>query len=158
MAEGILRARAAEAGVAVEVSSAGLMQGGAPATEDAIEVLRDLGVDISTHVSRRIDRDLLSGADLVVTMTRDHLREAVLTEPSVFPRIFPLKELVRRLDENPGADLAALNIGRSTADYNGSMAEDEVKDPIGRPRKVYAATAAELDALLSALVKSLETL
>lgn len=158
MAEGILRARAAEAGLAVDVSSAGLMQGGAPATPDAVEVLRDLGIDISGHVSRRMDRESLNEADLVLTMTRDHLREAVVTEPGAFPRIFTLRELVRRLDQNPGADLAALNVGRSTGDYHGTVPEDDVKDPIGQSKKVYAATAAELDALLTALVKSLETL
>ena len=158
MAEGILRARAAEAGIAVQVSSAGLMQGGAPATGDAVAVLSDLGIDISGHVSRRLDREMLTQADLVVTMTRDHLREAVLTEPSAFPRIFTLRELVRHLDQNPGADLAALNVGRSTSDYHGTVPEDDVKDPIGQSKRVYAATAADLDTLLTTLVKSLGTL
>lgn len=158
MAEGILRARASEAGLSVTVSSAGVMHGGAPATPDAVAVLGELGIDITNHVSRRLDRDLMKNADLVVTMTRDHLREAVLTDPSAFPRIFTLRELVRRLDENPGSSLAALNVGRSTSDYHGSVPGDDVKDPIGQSRKMYAATAAELDALLTALVKSIETL
>ncbi len=158
MAEGILRARAADAGADVEVSSAGLMQGGAPATADAVAVLADLGIDISGHVSRRLHRNLIADADLVITMTRDHLREAVLTNPAAFPRIFTLRELVRRLDENPGAAIASLNVGRSTSDYHGTVAEDDVKDPIGQSQKVYAATAAELDVLLTTLVKSLESL
>lgn len=158
MAEGILRARAAEAGVDLTVSSAGVMQGGAPATPDAVGVLAELGIDISNHVSQRLDRDLVAGADLVLAMTRDHLREAVLCSPPSFPKIFTLRELVRRLEEMPGADLANLNVGRSTADYHGSKPDDDVKDPIGQPRKIYAATAAELDALLTTLAKSLESL
>ncbi|MEY2397570.1 MAG: protein-tyrosine phosphatase, partial [Actinomycetota bacterium] len=116
------------------------------------------GVDISSHVSRRLDRDMLADADLVLTMTRDHLREAVVTDPSAFPKIFTLRELVRRLDENPGASLASLNVGRSTSDYHGANPDDDVQDPIGQARRVYEATASELDGLLTTLVKSLENL
>ena len=97
MAEGLLRARAAEAGVAVNVSSAGVMHGGAPATADAVDVLAELGIDISTHVSRRLDRDMLGEADLVLTMTRDHLREAVVTDPSQYAAMIRLWNFPSRL-------------------------------------------------------------
>jgi len=159
MAEGILRRRAAELRLPINVSSAGLMQGGKPATPDAVSVLADRGMDISAHVSRRLDREMLNDADLVLVMTRDHLREAVLTEPAAFPKVFLLRELVRRLDENPGASLKTLNQGRTTSDYTGANgADDDVPDPIGQSRKRYLVTADELDSLLTTLVKQLETL
>ena len=159
MAEGILRRRAAELQLPITVSSAGLMPGGKPATPDAVLVLKERGMDISEHISRRFDREMLNDADLVLAMTRDHLREAVVTDPSAFPKIFLLRELVRRLDENPGASLKMLNEGRTTSDYAGAHgADDDVADPIGQSRKKYLATADELDSLLTTLVKQLETL
>jgi len=95
---------------------------------------------------------------LVIAMTREHLREAVVTSPASFPRVFTLRELVRRLGESPGASLAELHAGRTTADYMRSDPADDVADPIGRAKTVYADTAAELDSLFTTLVKSLETL
>lgn len=58
--------------------SAGLAAlAGAPPTAEAVEVLRELGLDHTDHRARSIDPALLAAADLVVTMTeaqRDHLR------------------------------------------------------------------------------------
>jgi protein-tyrosine phosphatase len=55
------------------VLSAGLaaMMGGA--TEEAIEVAREMGADLSTHRSRSLTADLLAQADYAITMTRGHL-------------------------------------------------------------------------------------
>ena len=46
---GFLRARAAAAGLDIEVHSAGSMSGGAPATAAAIATLAERGIDISGH-------------------------------------------------------------------------------------------------------------
>jgi protein-tyrosine-phosphatase len=158
MAEGILRQRAADAGLAVNVSSAGLLAGGSPATPDAVDVVAQMGIQLAEHVSRRLDRNMIEDADLVLAMTREHLREAVVTDPAAFGRIFTLRELVRRLGQSPHAALADLHRGRKTADYMASNPDDDVADPVGQSRKVYAATAAELDALLTQLVDHLDTL
>lgn len=158
MAEGILRTRAAEAGLTVTVGSAGILQGGSPATPDGVAVLADMGIDISDHVSRRLDRSMIEAADLILCMTREHLREAVVTDPSAFAKTFTVRELARRLEQTPGAPLSALHLGRKTADYMRSDPDDDVADPIGQARSKYEATAAELNNLLTTIVKSLETL
>lgn len=158
MAEGILRHRAAELGVPLTVSSAGAFPGGSPATPDAVLTLRAMGIDIDSHVSRRLDRTILDQADLVLAMTREHLREAVVTDPTAFGRIFTLKEFVRRLRAHPHATLADLHRGRSTRDYLASDPADDVADPIGKPRAVYEATAQELDLLLRVVVNALPNL
>jgi protein-tyrosine phosphatase len=153
MAEGILRVRAAEAGLSVSVSSAGILSGGAPATENAVAVCAGRGVDISDHVSRRLDASMIEEADLVLAMTREHLREAVVADPSAFDRTFTLRELVRRISESPRATLAELAAGRDLADYVKASKDDDVADPVGQPRHVYEATVAQLDGLLSNLVQ-----
>lgn len=158
MGEGILRHRAAEAGLSINVSSAGAFPGGSPATPDAIATCADMGIDINSHLSRRLDRTILGEADLVLVMTREHLREAVVTDPSAFGRIFTLREIVRKLRANPHATLAELHQGRSTRDYLHSDPADDVADPIGKPKAEYVKTANEIDDLLRVVVKSLPTM
>ena len=50
------------------------------------------------HVARTLDASILAveGHDLVLTMTREHLREVVALDPGAWPRTFTLKEIVRR--------------------------------------------------------------
>jgi protein-tyrosine-phosphatase len=149
MAEGLLRHRVDAAGLDVHVSSAGALPGGSPATEHAVSVCADRDIDISGHVSRRLDRSILDAADLVITMTREHLREAVVTSPTAFGRTFTLRELVRRIDANPNATLQELHFGRQIGDYISADPADDVADPIGQPRSRYEETAWELDGLLT---------
>ena len=157
MAEGLLRHRADAAGLDVHVSSAGILAGGSPATDHAVAVCADRGIDISGHVSRRLDRDLVENADLVICMARDHLREAVVASPAAFPRTFTLRELVRRIDANPQATLGDLNAGREIADYIKHDTTDDVADPVGLPRSRYEETVWELDGLLTRVALWLRT-
>lgn len=64
----------------VVVRSAGLAAfDGAPASVEAVELLRELGIDLDDHQSRRATASLLLHADYVVTMTRMH-RETILQQ------------------------------------------------------------------------------
>ena len=157
MAEGILRSRAEGAGLDVEVRSAGLMQGGAPATAHAIGVLSDRDIDISGHVSTQLERALVEEADLIIAMTREHLREAVVMSPPAFARTVTLRDLVRRINMAPDASLAELHEGRKVADYIRPDKDDDVADPVGKPRPVYEDTALQLDGLLTRVVNWMRT-
>lgn len=158
MAEGILRHLLGSHGIAATVDSGGLLPGGSPATPHAVDVVAERGIDLTGHVSRTLADVDLAGADLVITMERRHLQEAILLEPSVRARSFTLPELVRRAEAVPprpaGVDLrewaAQLSAGRANADLLGSG--DGVEDPIGRSRARYLDTAALLDALLRRFV------
>lgn len=50
---------------------------GMPASENAVQAMQELGIDISAHRSANIDADVLSEADLVLTMTAAH-KQAIL--------------------------------------------------------------------------------
>ena len=158
MAEGILRARASAAGLDVHVHSAGILPGGAPATDNAVAVCADRGIDISGHVSRRLERDWIADADLVIAMTREHLREAVVASPPAFRKTFTLRELVRRINERPDATLDQLHAGRQLNDYLRADPDDDVSDPVRQPRDVYEDTALQLDGLLARVVRWLPNL
>jgi len=160
MAEYLLRMRFEAAGVDARVASAGLLQAGLPAQAHGVEVGRGLGLDMSTHLSRSMTPDVLSAADLIVGMAREHVREAVVLDPSLWPRTFTLKELVRRGEATgprqagePLADwLVRAGEGRRVSDLTGSSSADDVEDPIGMPRSAYERMARELDDLTGRLV------
>ena len=144
----------------MHVGSAGLRFVGEPASANGVDVLAARGLDLSTHRSRIVDRDLLEGTDLALAMSREHLREAVLALPDMWPRAFTLKELVRRGEmigprapgESIDAWLARAHAGRNRADLLGSSSADDVEDPIGLSRSAYEKTANELSDLVDRLV------
>ncbi len=144
----------------VSVRSAGLLHTGHPASAHGIDVLSERGIDLSTHRSRSMTAELLRQADLVLAMAREHVREAVVLESSAWPRTFTLKELVRRgeeigprrADESLEQWLARAHAGRRPQQLMGYSLDDDVADPIGRPRNAYERMVADLDRLVERLV------
>jgi protein-tyrosine phosphatase len=165
MAEALLRLRLDErgAGADVAVASAGLVSVGAPATDDAVTVVAELGGDLSGHRSQILAGDLVDAADLVVALAREHAREAVVLRPDAMDRIFTLKDLAGRAraagPRSAGEDLPAylsrLSAGRDPAAFLGRATDDDVDDPVGRSVATYRKTAAEIDALIDTLVAHL---
>src|SRR3954454_326776 len=112
MAEALLRRRLDERALEVTVSSAGLLYDGEPATGTGVDTMAAWGLDISDHRSRLMTPAMLDGADLVVGMARQHVREAVVLGSGVYARTFTLKELVRR-----GYGIGARTTDESIADW-----------------------------------------
>lgn len=160
MAAGLLRAYLADAGIPARVGSAGLLPGGMPATEDAVAVMADRGVDIGAHESRTLSGALAESTPLVIGMARQHVREACVTYGAPVESTFTLKELVRRGEdvgprtegETMFAWLTRVAAGRRTTDLIGDDIEDDIPDPIGRPRQEFEETADELADLLHRFV------
>lgn len=160
LAAGLLRRRLDERALDAEVRSAGLLEAGRPAEPAAVEVALGRGVDLSGHVSRRLDESELAAVDLVLGMANEHVREAVVLRPDLWPAMYTLKELVRRGDRlgprDPslelGAWLGAVGDGREPTELLARSGDDDVADPIGGPPAAFAALGAELDALVDRLV------
>ena len=73
MAAAIMDKIARENDLDVFVESAGLFaQDGEPASENAIEALREYGIDLSQHVTQPVTEDLLRQSDVILTMTQAH--------------------------------------------------------------------------------------
>ncbi|MFN3165664.1 MAG: low molecular weight protein arginine phosphatase [Phycisphaeraceae bacterium] len=121
MAEGIAKRLLAEMkrvpvdqleSAGVRVRSAGVATGGgSPASAEAVEATKQIGVDISDHASSRLTEDLIQDADAVYTMTDAHRQAVLMLSPSA-------AEKTQRLD--PASD---------------------VSDPIGAPLNAYKQTA-----------------
>ncbi len=162
MAEALLRHHLERAGVEATVSSAGLYEGGRPATDHGVATMGDRGHDLSGHRSRRFDDAMVRDADLVIAMARMHAREAAVVVPGALRKTFTLKELVRgaRVVGPRGADegfahwLGRIDESRTPGALIGVGHDDEldVADPVGLGREDYEATADLLDRLLGQLV------
>lgn len=134
-----LRQQLGGAGSEVTVHSAGTVEVGVGTPRALLVEGRALGIDLADHLPRMIDPDMIRAADLVVSLTRQHLRETVIAVPSSFPRTFTLREIVRRgvhtgprgAAEDLGAWLTRLHDGRRRTDLMGASPDDDIVDPLG---------------------------
>jgi protein-tyrosine phosphatase len=160
MAAALMRRQFDAFGVDARVESAGLVTEGEAASEYASAVLADMGVELGMHRSRRINVESIASADLIVGMERAHVREVVTISPPAFGRSFTLKEIVRRAEAvgpREGSEslpdwLERVHLGRKAAALLGADRDDDIADPYGRSRAVYAGTAAQLETLEERLV------
>ncbi|MHB1987955.1 MAG: arsenate reductase/protein-tyrosine-phosphatase family protein [Acidimicrobiales bacterium] len=127
------------------------------------EAMASCGIDMAGHRSKPLTASQVASADLVLTMTREHLRHVVVAMPDSWPRVFALKELVRRAGEigaRPEDEALEEWLARAHTDRNrsallGESQADDVEDPIGGPPEAYAATAHELDLLTADISEAL---
>jgi protein-tyrosine-phosphatase len=116
-------------------------------------------VDLSAHTSRQLSTDDLTAADVVVTMTRQQLREVVLQLPDVWPHAFTLLELVRRGEDVgpriPGNSMSEwfdlVHRGRERKDMIGTLRRDDIPDPYGGPDAGYRRMANAVAELMERL-------
>jgi protein-tyrosine phosphatase len=135
MAEALFKKRLADRlGCAVDelpargfsVLSAGLAaMMGAEAADDAIEVVRGYGADLTQHHSRPLSVELAAQADYLIGMTRGHV--TMMSE--YYPRL--------------GAEPRLL-----------SPSGEDIADPVGCPREVYEECARQIWQSLETLVLS----
>lgn len=158
MAEGILRDALTRRGCdGIDVASVGTWAHfGIPATDEAIAVMRERGVDISGHRSRGVDPKELKQADLVVGMTSVHRKEVLTIAPEVKGRFILLKELAElALDGDlPPEGEARLErlLGAPRPKWRRAL---DLDDPIGKPIGAYEKTAAEIEVAAEVLVSAL---
>jgi protein-tyrosine phosphatase len=156
LAAAISRRHLALLGVPAEVYSAGLLEEGLPAVEDMVEVARRFDVDLSPHRSARVNPERLEWADLVVTMTGQHVLDLIGVSPAIRDRTMTLREWAATTGRGRPITLwtpqevrtwAAEATGRPIdALLSGDL---DVADPIGRPRRFYRRAAEQIDQLLA---------
>jgi protein-tyrosine phosphatase len=145
----------------VVIESAGLRDADRLLDDGALVALDRRGIDLRRHRSRHLDAAMVSAASLILGLEREHVREAVLLDPSIWPRTFTLKEIVRRGEEvgvrQPGESIAAwvarAHADRAQRDLMGADRIDDVADPYGGPPGDYQDAADEIDDLVARLAQ-----
>ena len=116
----------------IRACSAGVSaSSGIGASPDALEILRAEDVDLSGHLSRQLDPDMVHKASYIYTMTKDHKNFLLAGFPEAAGKIFLLHEV---LGENEKKD---------------------IPDPIGRGIEHYRAAAGEIKKALATIIESL---
>lgn len=174
MAEGIFRKLAREREINIEVSSAGVAaMEGVPISRHAEGVLKDLGIHDSI-TSTPLHAELIEWADLILTLTQGHKRQAIAAFPEKADKIFTLKEYVEE-DEAILAEqaelshlIAELELSRALGqkldeskeqrirELLQRMPQYDISDPFGGSREDYEAAAREIRAALEKLIVKLE--
>lgn len=100
MAEVILRKKAVAGGWNLEVQSAGLSaMNGAGASEAAIRVMEEMGIDHRSHRSRPVSVEEVAWADVILTMTAAHRQLLVRIFPEAADKLYTLKEFTLEASE-----------------------------------------------------------
>lgn len=127
MAEALLKKKIEGRSSEIQVRSAGLSAMGDPISAYSEKALKEVGLDHSKHISRRLNGELLQWADIVLTMT---LAQKVILE-SMYPdiRVYSIKEYV-----GSGGDIS---------------------DPFGQSYETYRRTREEIDFYVQRLADKL---
>ena len=113
----------------IQVDSAGAIAGGAPATPEAIQIMRDYGLDLSGHRSKFLVGRLTEWADLILVMKARQKQVVVSRYPAAVGKTHVLSGYVEE--------------------------EGDIPDPAGCGVGAYQSCAAVLSSLLLKLAERL---
>ncbi|MFC7491477.1 MULTISPECIES: low molecular weight phosphatase family protein [unclassified Knoellia] len=156
------------AGTGVTVASAGTgALVGAPIDPQSASRLESVGADAKGFAAQPVTRELVAGADLVITATRDHLSQVVPLHPRALRYGFALHDLGDLLaavtpaeidaakGDNHVARVAAAAIAKRGV-VNPRLPKDSgVVDPYRQPPQVFDQMVVEISTSLPAVVKAL---
>jgi protein-tyrosine-phosphatase len=129
----ILKERGREMDIMVESCGIAAVEG-MPASPNAVKVMKEEGIDISSHRARLLSEEILK-ADLILTMTKNHKDYILNKFPETKGRVFVLEEFAsgQRGDENV-----------------------DISDPYGGDEQTYRRVADEIKEKLKNVLARLE--
>lgn len=173
MAEAILRHKARERGIAVEVRSAGVSTiDGLPMSAHSLEALRRRDVS-HDGTSSSLTPEAIRWADLILTMTSGHKRELLQWHPESVDKTYTLKEyaiqhasVLRDIAELEGlyTDMQMKQaLGDQLSDAERARLLElerripsfDIADPFGGPLSLYNSCSDEIEAAVDKLLDRL---
>lgn len=149
---------------------------GEPMFDVTCQIAESFGLpDTKTHRSRQVDEQILTDADLILTMSRSHRRSVVKLSPRVTRRVFTIREFGRlaaaTTDETLAEEMdlvdaddvsarlsAAVRAVSASRGLPGTQArpeDDDVVDPYQRDTKTHQESAAQLEIAVEPAVELL---
>jgi protein-tyrosine-phosphatase len=131
------------------------------ALPEGVEEAERLGLDLSTHQSRSIAGENLTGFELVIGFERHHLATAVAEAGAPRERTFTLPQLVGLVEHAStsssltGIERARETIEEAAAARGADFPLPEIADPIGRSRPFQREVANQIDGLVKRLAHGL---
>lgn len=119
----------------IEVCSSGVYaQTGDVSTPDAIEVMKEYGIDLKTHKAINIHESEIQKMDLILCATRSHKMAVISLYPELANKVYTMKEYAGLAKEGSNYDIA---------------------DPWGSSIAVYRKCASEIEQCLQEMIKEL---
>ncbi|NMA54342.1 MAG: low molecular weight protein arginine phosphatase [Firmicutes bacterium] len=135
--EHILAQKMGAEAAGIKIESAGLgANPGSRAALPAVEVMQEEGLDLTGHRARRVTREMLQAADLILTMTPSQKELVLALEPAAEKKTYSLGQLAT-LSGLEGSSEAALT----------------VDDPFGQSLYVYRQVREQMRYLLRPIVE-----
>ena len=132
MAEGFLKAATKDRNDFIIHSAGTSTVNGANSTSEAVQVMEERGIDISSYVSTSISTALLESADLILVMSQMHRSILSKKFPGHEDKIFLYKEYAGTINESR-----------------------DVADPIGQPMSVYRRVCHEIECASEKIIEKL---
>jgi protein-tyrosine phosphatase len=153
LAEQLLHARLTAAGVTVTVLR-------------AAELSTHFGGEPAAHVARLLTEELIAGADLVLTATREHRSEVVSLHPRASRYTYTLNQFARLVAqvESPtvvpverplDTFVAEISATRGFAPPPASPTDDDIIDPYRQSQTVYDEAGKAIDAAVRIITRAL---
>lgn len=136
MAEGLLRdllRQKEQLGVHVLSAGTSTMPGMGP-TQETLDVMADIGVDVSNHTARQLTPDLVEFSDAIFCMEDFHREQILAMHPEAESKVHLLRTF------------------RNVA----PVPDPNIPDPIGRPKSVYETCLATIREGVEKILKWLE--
>lgn len=131
MAVGLLKKMATEKKLKLELESCGISTlVGMSASKEAIDILRNQGIDISSHKAKPITRELIDWADFILVMEERHKERIIEEYEFAKGKVYLLTEYAN--NENK-----------------------DIIDPIGKPAEVYEGLIIDLQFYLEKVIQRL---
>lgn len=131
MAEAILKKKAEEKKLNIEVYSAGLYADNRDgATLTATEIMEKMGIDLKNHRATNIRYSKITEMDIILCATKGHKIQTINLYPELKEKIFTIKEYA-----------------------NGE--EGDIEDPWGNNARAYEICAKELEECIDKIIEKL---
>jgi len=133
MAEAIFSHRIGDDSDWTAVSAGTFAGSGSPASDNAVEALREIGIGFDNHKCQPITEELVRTSDMIVVMTASHQSYILDYFPEVASKVFLIKS------------------------FGTSKVPADIFDPYGGSLNIYRKTRDEIDRALSDLILYIHT-
>ena len=101
MAEGLMKKMAEENKLDLNIKSAGTFAfDGEAVSREAVEVMKEEGIDIGSYRANIIHRDMVEEADLILTMSKSHKVQLINKYSFLEGKVYTLKEYAYSKEED----------------------------------------------------------
>ena len=166
LAEKLLQARLAAAGIPAIVTSAGTRaMVDHPMTAEAAFLATQYGAEPTLHAAQQLTTDRIAAADLVLTATREHRSEVVSLHPRANRYAYTLNQFARLVADPPVVDpvetptinnyLAEISATKGLALPPTRPEDDDIEDPYRRSAEIYDRVGIVIDKSITTITTAL---